>query len=697
MKYLAAILLVVMVTWLPAQTLQPPANTGQVTNMVANGYYVSPAGLGDFYNYVLVPYVANNAGGNSNALTAGQSAVVSSAVTNILEGTNNSVSGHVLTLKTNYSGGSSGTTYTFTPTNRPVGTAWITNGATVFYPTNLTVGTNNLDFPVLPVSAVVTNGQSGVTLSGKFIGDGSELAGVISSGTQIISVLSTPKIVLYATNSVTFTATNLVILGTFTNFAEATYDTRNSSTNIPSLTMPGIYFVDGTNLTAAYATNAGPLTIAAYCADPEYYITNLTLYGYSGTNVGNTIDFYSQTILVDSPTTNRQVASRGYVDAATAVAAANWASFPAASAVNINGQPMQWNSVFAAGRDASYTNQNGYSITAWGQPVVTFLSPGGSSASGTNFTLYLTVQSTNLLFSANSAGMTAPFTVQYSTNNSQTWLTVTPYGSSLSNGLYYVTTPIIEPVALYRAIGTFGSTFNPGLKIYGDVTATGSFIGSVNASNLVGVLPLANLPSGILTNGAPLNAALLTNTLPMGALTTVGTNLQGGVLVRDTNSATGRSYTNSLTLSGLTVTGTSSLPPVLSSTFLFGISSGTLAISSGTNYLPFYYWAGVAPGQIYANSPIVDGGYATNLTVGFINGGTPSVLTSTNLVFTVFTNNTASGLTCTVLGNSASSSQFSYRSTGSCSLVGVTNICLQVVTTNAVTAVRWSGSMQVYK
>ncbi len=54
-----------------AQTAQPPATTSQATNLVANGVYISPSTLGDFWYSIGIPYVLANGGtgGNPNAIT----------------------------------------------------------------------------------------------------------------------------------------------------------------------------------------------------------------------------------------------------------------------------------------------------------------------------------------------------------------------------------------------------------------------------------------------------------------------------------------------------------------------------------------------------------------------------------------------------------------------------------------------------
>jgi len=64
MKFNASILaLWLTVGLLSAQTTQPPATTEQATNMVANGVYISPSTLGDFYTAIVVP----NLGGSGFA------------------------------------------------------------------------------------------------------------------------------------------------------------------------------------------------------------------------------------------------------------------------------------------------------------------------------------------------------------------------------------------------------------------------------------------------------------------------------------------------------------------------------------------------------------------------------------------------------------------------------------------------------
>jgi hypothetical protein len=64
MKFNASILaLWLTVGLLSAQTTQPPATTAQATNMVANGVYISPSTLGDFYTAIVVP----NLGGSGFA------------------------------------------------------------------------------------------------------------------------------------------------------------------------------------------------------------------------------------------------------------------------------------------------------------------------------------------------------------------------------------------------------------------------------------------------------------------------------------------------------------------------------------------------------------------------------------------------------------------------------------------------------
>lgn len=85
-----AILLAVSAT---AQTSFPPANTSQITNMVVNGAYMSPAGMYTWWTYIGMPYVNSHGGGggttylfsNTNAGFAGQ---VFTSGTNVVISTN---------------------------------------------------------------------------------------------------------------------------------------------------------------------------------------------------------------------------------------------------------------------------------------------------------------------------------------------------------------------------------------------------------------------------------------------------------------------------------------------------------------------------------------------------------------------------------------------------------------------------------
>jgi hypothetical protein len=258
-----------------AQTIQPPANRSQVTNMVANGYYVSPAGLGDFYNYVLIPYVAANAGGNTNALTAGQAAIVTAAVTNVVEATSNAVVSHTLYVRTNYGGtvtltnttGSagvvtgSGSTYGIgTNTAHLVGTndarylAALTNAA-AFAPSSVTnyvlpdyvltntyyggnaTGSNDLAYLV---SNAVTNGQSAVAFNGtntsgsaaNNVGDSLDIVGANGAGVSVFPF----TVNRYGTDSVgRFVGLNYRTAGVFqTNKNTGAYAYLEITAGIPS-------------------------------------------------------------------------------------------------------------------------------------------------------------------------------------------------------------------------------------------------------------------------------------------------------------------------------------------------------------------------------------------------------------------------------------------------------------------------------
>ena len=120
-------------------------NSGFAANIIAGGVYSV-----SFYppNSYVTPVNVVVPSNDTNSYTLNQ--VIAAYVANknlfiytngslLLAGTNVVFTTDGLYLVINAAGGGgSGTTYTFTPTNLPVSSAWVTNGATVFYPTNAT-------------------------------------------------------------------------------------------------------------------------------------------------------------------------------------------------------------------------------------------------------------------------------------------------------------------------------------------------------------------------------------------------------------------------------------------------------------------------------------------------------------------------------------------------------------------------------
>jgi hypothetical protein len=430
------------------------------------------------------------------------------------------------------SSGSGGTTYTFIATNRPVGTAWVTNGSLVFYPTNTsalstTYTNNNGVVGVISGSAVGTNTTGLVSTnqatSGAYAFNLQSSSGLPESGVVgLVADLgakagTNDTRALNLTNSANqFRGTNVVIGGLMLN--PALFPNAIVPANY---TLLSSYYIGNSNWLSGSYPNAryDQQTYLGASAGSNYIEQ---LFGFTSDYTGGAPSIDRFIIFDYDPSGNSPNVIRispkvrfGQDNDANQTALTNLTYladqtgiFPAANTIVTNG------GIFS-GNGSGLTDLNAAQLTTGTLPMGR-LTTGGTNLQGAVFILntndpsgrsYTNAPTLNL---ANSTGLPA---AQLS-GVVPTTVRISP--SSITNdGTQFAAGTITKGTTNSTAGMTRGAIFEDA-NTNRWVSRDGQIFTNLTATNITGTIPNANLPAlnyVASTNGTAVNLTLATSTL----------------------------------------------------------------------------------------------------------------------------------------------------------------------------------------
>ena len=418
---------------------------------------------------------------------------------------------------------------------------------------------------------------NGFTTNGNVLGN----RGVLLGGTYL--AMSTN----YTTAQ--FTNTALLVLGALPSYASSSFTTYTTNTSLPDLSDSATVVVsaDGGTTWGTDPTNTAVLVAIQSITNTAFASSNILIYSYlNNFPVNTTNDLSDRTLLVapavnaSSPVTYSQAVSMN------ATAANNWSTFPATVRANLNGKGLKFNGTWD-----EFTSNNVWTLTANQTPVATITS-GSSSNSVTPSILGIAISGTNVLLQVSAASVP---TAQYNTDlkNTNGWTLLANQTNWQSVGYWYIQAPQPNSTnAFFRVYVAGTNTVLPTLVFSGAMYAS-NFVGSMDASNLTGVVPttVRISPSSVTNDGTQ---------FPAGTVTSGTTNLAGALIA--TNAAGQRFYSfNGGSLTNLDATKlTGTVPSGNLPALNYVASTNGTAVSptlnnptftgTATNLCPIIYW-----------------------------------------------------------------------------------------------------------
>ena len=375
----------------------------------------------------------------------------------------------------------------------------------------------------------------------------------------------------------TFAATNFIYLGnvpSFYGWAHSGY--TNATINIGmAVGAVVVASADGGATWTANATNVPCVIALTNLVGATDNATNVTVLAYvNPAAIGATNDRTDQVEFVAPAVDPKSPVTLSQMQAGDASAAANWATFPASSDVDLSGRGLKFGGTWKVWTSNRVMIATANLVDVWtvtpgistngNAPILVSLTAGGY------YTFEVSADSTPTIYYSK----TLP--------NTNSWPVLPSQTNSFSGGYWYVTAPILTNAAPYFRAAIAGTNATAAVLNFNGGIKAQSFTGSMNASNVTGVVPttVSISPSSVTNDGTQ---------FPAGTVTSGTTNLAGALIA--TNAASQRFYSfnggslTNLPLSGISTNGgtVGMIPTVTSTGLVYTARNDQPASSALTN------------------------------------------------------------------------------------------------------------------
>ena len=493
-----------------------------------------------------------------------------------------------------------------------------------------------------------------------------------------------------------FAATNFIYLGNVPSFYGWTHSGYTNATIDIGMAAGAqvVASADGGTTWTQNPTNVPCVIALTNNVGATDNATNVTVLAYvNPAAIGATNDRTDQVEFVAPAVDPKSPVTLSQMQAGDATAAANWATFPASSDVDLSGRGLKFGGTWKV------WTSNGVMIATANLVDVWTVTPGISTNGNAPTLVSLTVGS---YYTFKVSADSSP-TIYYSTNlpNTNSWPVLPSQTNSFSAGYWFVTAPLLTNAAAYFRAAIAGTNGTAAvLNFNGNVKAQ-TFTGNLDITNVIGLGGLAksNRLAYALLDGVPtippattnfdkssitnadwlnsisnLNAAKMTGALPQYPTVQVTANTPSANYIMGWDGSTNRVSTNVIP-SGVTMPATQ-----LTGTVPSGNLPGAVHLCSATPQ-DAYTQSG---NSVYYYAPMGAsvGGTTENRWRNFLPIAAPFTITNIGIVFNQISAIALGGGTNLVLSFIVNGGQVG----GSTTLVGTGNYntCKVVDTTNSI-------------